>query len=240
MWPVKPMKRTLPCSLALSSASARRRARRSSPDRRPRRPRGSARDRGDRSGAAQTLLELHHRVLGLAVVGAVLGHQEGFVAIAVLRQRLAHAPFGIAVVVLPGVVEEGGAGVDRAVNDGDGFRLIRRADMRAADAEKTDLFAGFAKWSSGICPSVISFPFARRVRFVGGIVPIWRGRGSHRHRVTMSMGCSGRVDARRDGAGRLAGPLEGRGLIASWLAIRSEWLELIILLTCMCEEGPNG
>ena len=88
---------------------------------------------------AQALLQLDHRVRRRAVVGAVLGHQEDLVAVAILRQRHAHAPLRLVVVVLPGVVHEGDAVVDGGVDEADGLRLpaARRCGSRPDRASET-------------------------------------------------------------------------------------------------------
>ena len=52
-------------------------------------------------------------------MGADLGHQEDLVAPPL--ERLAHPVLALAIVVLPGVVEEVHAGVDGFMHDGDGF-----------------------------------------------------------------------------------------------------------------------
>ena len=49
---------------------------------------------------------------------------------------------------------------------------------------------------------------------------------------------SGRVDARRLCAGRIAGPLEGRGSTVTWLASRPEWLNSIVA-TAEIKEGSK-
>ena len=69
--------------------------------------------------ALQRLFELPQAHLLVAAVGADLGHQEDLVAPPL--ESLAHPLLALAVVVLPGVVEEVHAGVDGLVNDGDGF-----------------------------------------------------------------------------------------------------------------------
>jgi hypothetical protein len=84
-------------------------------------------------------------------VRAVLGHQEGLLAQAVLGQRLAHAPFRLTVVVLPGVVHEGRAGIDAFVHDADRgfFRAFRLRQMRPADAKETDLLVVLSELPGG-------------------------------------------------------------------------------------------
>src|SRR5690606_15541874 len=89
----------------------------------------------------QAIFQLPHGMVRLAVVGAILGHQESVLAPAVHSQRLAHAPFRLAVVVLPGVVHEGRAGIHALVHDAD-RRFLRapwQRQMRAANAEQTHL-----------------------------------------------------------------------------------------------------
>ena len=57
--------------------------------------------------------------VGLGVLGgaaAALGHEEDLVAPASLRDRLAHALLGLAVHVVPGIVEEGDPLVDGALD----------------------------------------------------------------------------------------------------------------------------
>ena len=94
----------------------------------------------------QGLLELRLReLLGAAVD---LRHQEGLVAVAALGQRGAHAHLALAVVVVPAVVEEIDAAVERRLDQLDGQRCIDRrlADVGAAEADRRDLLAGAAEW----------------------------------------------------------------------------------------------
>ncbi len=90
--------------------------------------------------ALETVLEFHEGVIGAAIVGAVLGHQERLLAVAVLGEGLAHPGFAFAGVVLPGVVEEVGAGIDRFLDDADTRRLIAETHVRSANAEEADIF----------------------------------------------------------------------------------------------------
>ena len=85
--------------------------------------------------ALQRLVELPQADLLVAAVRADLGHQEDLVAPAL--EGLAHPLFALAVVVLPGVVEEVDAGIDRLVNDGDGF-LEGRGIAQAVAAQPDD------------------------------------------------------------------------------------------------------
>ena len=58
----------------------------------------------------QAVFEVRLRVDGGPA--AALGHEEDLVAATALRDRLAHALLGGAVVIVPGVVEEGDSLVD--------------------------------------------------------------------------------------------------------------------------------
>ena len=99
--------------------------------------------------ALQAVLEFEHRVRGYPIVGAILGHQERLLSVAVLREGLAHPHFTGARVVFPRVIEEIGAGIDRLLNDLDALGLIAQADVRSANSENADVLARFTKWSSG-------------------------------------------------------------------------------------------
>ena len=72
-----------------------------------------------------------------------LGHEEDLVAIAA-GERLAHADFAGAVVVVPAIVEEGDAAVDGLADELDRVLLGRRrlADVVAAEADGGDALAG--------------------------------------------------------------------------------------------------
>ena len=83
----------------------------------------------------QRLVELPQGDLLVAAVGADLGHQEDLVAPTL--EGLAHPLLALAVVVLPGVVEEVDAGIDRLVDDGDGF-LEGRGVAQAVAAQPDD------------------------------------------------------------------------------------------------------
>jgi len=93
----------------------------------------------------ERLVDLFGRGLGVAAID--LGHEEDLLAIAV-AQRLAHAYFTVAVVVVPAVVHEGDAVVDRSANDLDGLSLTGIADVIAAETEHRHWLAGMAQ-SSG-------------------------------------------------------------------------------------------
>ena len=88
----------------------------------------------------QGLVEL----LGGGFPGAAvnLRHEENLLAIAV-AEGLAHTDFAAAVVVVPGVVHEGDAGVDGGANDLDTLLLLLLpADVVAAQAEGGHLLSG--------------------------------------------------------------------------------------------------
>jgi hypothetical protein len=94
--------------------------------------------------AFQAVFEVLAGALGVA--GTVLGHEEDFLALAVHRQGLAHDGLAAAVVIIPGVIEEGHALVDGSVHDLDRFLLVLdAADVPAAQAEDGDLDAGLAQ-----------------------------------------------------------------------------------------------
>ena len=98
---------------------------------------------------AQALLQLDHRVGCRAVVRAVLGHQEDLVAVAILGQRIPHAPLRLVVGVLPGVVHEGDAVIDGGVDDAGGLVFRRHAEMKAAQTEQRNADPGRAQRSQG-------------------------------------------------------------------------------------------
>ena len=99
-----------------------------------------------RSEARQALLELSHRPTRIPC--AALGHQERLLPIAV-AQRLSHPSLALALVVLPGVVQEAHAVVERGADDGDPFRLLRDPDVESADAQNRDLVPGLAEGAIG-------------------------------------------------------------------------------------------
>src|SRR6267378_2469290 len=118
LWPVKPMKRTLPAFFASRTASI-------PPE------------------AAKRFVELHGGgFFGLAVD---FGHEESLLAVAV-AQRLAHADFAGPVVVVPAVVEEVDAAVERGADDADRFLFVGlNPEMPAAQANHGDAFAAAAE-----------------------------------------------------------------------------------------------
>lgn len=96
----------------------------------------------------ETVLKFEHRMLGDAIVRAILGHQERFLAVPILRECLAHSLFADSGVVLPCVIEEGRAGIDRLMDNANTGFLVAIANVRAADTEETYFFAGLAKRSA--------------------------------------------------------------------------------------------
>ena len=81
---------------------------------------------------AQALIDLGRG--GLARAAVDLGHQEGALAVAV-AQRVAHPDVAAAVVVVPAVVHEGHAVIDRGADDADGGLFVPGlADVEAAQA----------------------------------------------------------------------------------------------------------
>src|SRR5581483_11416337 len=73
-----------------------------------------------------------------------LGHEKCFLAIAV-AQCLSHALFAGAAIVIPAVVEEVDAAVERSANDADGLLLGRRAKVIAADADDGNFLTAAAQ-----------------------------------------------------------------------------------------------
>jgi hypothetical protein len=75
-----------------------------------------------------------------------LRHQERLLTIAV-GQRLSHAPLARTLVVVPAVVEKRDAFVEGAADDADAeiFGHRRKADVRAAEADRGNTFTGTAE-----------------------------------------------------------------------------------------------
>ena len=97
--------------------------------------------------AAEAVVEAPLRALVVPL--AVLGHQEHLRAPAV-GQRAPHHLFGPAVVIIPAVVEEGHALVDRGVHDANGFGwVLDRPDVPAAQAENRHSLSRAAERSRG-------------------------------------------------------------------------------------------
>ncbi len=86
---------------------------------------------------------------GFAGAAVDLGHEEGLLAISV-AQRLAHADFAGAAVVVPAVVEEIDAFIERGANDANAFLLVAlAADVISAQADAGDVLAGIAQGAIG-------------------------------------------------------------------------------------------
>src|SRR6266403_1182737 len=97
--------------------------------------------------AAERFIEL--RGGGLPGLAVDFGHEEGLLAIAV-AQRLAHADFTVAVVVVPAVVEEVDAAIERGADDADALLFVGLdTEMPAAEADDRDAFAAAAELAIG-------------------------------------------------------------------------------------------
>src|SRR6266850_1329482 len=97
--------------------------------------------------AAERLVELHGG--GFFRLAVDFGHEEGLLAVAV-AQRLAHADFAGPVVVVPAVVEEVDAAVERGADDADGFLFVGlNTKMPASQANHGDAFAAAAEPAIG-------------------------------------------------------------------------------------------
>src|SRR5262245_1212090 len=98
---------------------------------------------------AKRLLELTHRHFGVPTVRAGLRHQEH--TLSAVRDGPAHPAFAFAVVVLPGVVEEVHAGVDRRVDDADclldGFDQAQVIAAQTDDRDEIVVAAKSAAWN---------------------------------------------------------------------------------------------
>ena len=73
-------------------------------------------------------------------VGVDLGHQEDLLAVAV-AQCLAHQHLGVAARVVPAIVHEGDAIVDRGADDLNRLRALRPSDVRPADPDRAHALA---------------------------------------------------------------------------------------------------
>ena len=74
----------------------------------------------------------------IGLIAAVdLAHQENLISIALLRERFTHPLFTASLVVIPAVIHEGNAAIDRLVNQVRGAGLRKRpfTDMRAAESD---------------------------------------------------------------------------------------------------------
>ena len=74
-------------------------------------------------------------------------HQEHFLPIPI-TERQPHAPLAFPIVVIPAVVHEGDAAVDRTTNDANPFvRVLRATDVMAAQPDRRDFFVGVSETS---------------------------------------------------------------------------------------------
>ena len=97
--------------------------------------------------ALERLVELGSR--GLLGAPVDLRHQEGLLSIAV-SQGLAHALFALAAVVVPTVVHERDARIERAADDADAVVLVGLlADVCSAEADSGHFLAGLAEDGHG-------------------------------------------------------------------------------------------
>ena len=76
------------------------------------------------------------------------GHEKGTLAVTV-AQSFAHADFGVAIVVVPAVVEEIDAAVKRGANDTDGVLLTGIAEVIAAEPDGGHSDAGAPEGAIG-------------------------------------------------------------------------------------------
>ena len=97
--------------------------------------------------APQRLFQLlPGRRLGVAVN---LGHQEGFLPVA-LAEGFAHADFALAAVIVPAVVEEVDAVIERAPDDTDAFLLVGlHPEVISAKTDHGHLLARAAEGAHG-------------------------------------------------------------------------------------------
>ena len=109
---------------------------------------------------AQAVFQVRLGVLGGPA--AALGHEEDLVAAVPLRDRLAHALFGAAVVIVPGVVEEGDSLVDRPLDQADAVVFVwMDAAVVASQADHRDGLAGSSERPQGNSRGVLA---ASRIR----------------------------------------------------------------------------
>src|ERR1035441_10746909 len=92
--------------------------------------------------AAQAVVEARHGIL--VVPAAILGHEENLVAVTA-REVPAHDFLRSSAVVVPGIVEEGDALVDRHVNEAFAFGARNPPGMGAADTQYGDANSGDRK-----------------------------------------------------------------------------------------------
>src|SRR5882762_8002060 len=82
---------------------------------------------------------------GLLSLAIDLGHQERLLTVTV-AQRLAHANLALPIVIVPAVVEEVDAGIERRADDANALLLIGlHADVVAAEAHNGNFLAGTAE-----------------------------------------------------------------------------------------------
>src|SRR6266852_8811057 len=99
-------------------------------------------------------LEAPQRLVNLAGcafagAGVKLGHQESLLAVSV-AQGLAHADFAGAAVIVPAVIEEIDAFIERGANDANAFLLVAlTAEMVSTQADAGHVLAGVAQRAVG-------------------------------------------------------------------------------------------
>ena len=78
-----------------------------------------------------------------------LSHEKGLLAIAV-AESFSHADFALSVVVIPAIIEEIDAAIERGPDDGDAdLGILRTADVMAPEANGGDFLAGVAELPIG-------------------------------------------------------------------------------------------
>ena len=105
--------------------------------------------------AAEAVLQVGLRVLGGAA--ADLGHEEDLVAEPALGQGFAHPLLGAAIVVVPGVVQEGDPLSDGPLDQPEAVRLRHLVEIGGgitAQAEEADHLAGPAQGTQRNTPGV--------------------------------------------------------------------------------------
>jgi hypothetical protein len=90
----------------------------------------------------QRLLQLSLRGRGIAAID--LRHQEGFIAVAI-AQRLAHAEFAVPVTVIPRIIHEVDAAIDRGPDYPHRFAIgLGPSQVPTADSNERHVLAGAA------------------------------------------------------------------------------------------------
>src|SRR6267378_4467457 len=94
--------------------------------------------------SAERRIQLSHRLFFRPSVD--LGHQENLVPVSV-AQRFSHSDLARAAVVVPGVVHEVDATIDRAPNDSKAELLVygRQAEVPAPESDRGHSFSGASK-----------------------------------------------------------------------------------------------